>query len=368
MTNKPTQGIFEIRTVFDALGQGVLLFDTDGQLVYNNHAAYKILGANLIVLRSQGWDACAALIDGKRGDGSSANEYRAQAFQQAEPVHFKTLLSGVHLSCWVTAIYDPAGRVYTMLTIERPDWSALSELMTTFRRESEEAVEGARGHAELILKILRNSAPGMSAMQIADRVEGFAGMITTQMERLERFTHAMTRLENIRTDELATQIKQGRTKIVLDEFVEDYLEVLGERGSLDPTLSEDFRARLSLKIPSNLNVVVSPGHFRTILSDILRNAVMYSPKDSPIKLQVSRSTQGQMVQLDIIDEGYGIREKEAERVFAPFQRARQPQVLAEFGYGISLYLAKIELETMGGRIWYQSEEKVGTTFSIKLPV
>jgi signal transduction histidine kinase len=51
----------------------------------------------------------------------------------------------------------------------------------------------------------------------------------------------------------------------------------------------------------------------------------------------------------------------------PFQRSRQPQVIAEFGYGISLYLVKAELEAMGGRIWYASEEGVGTAMSLKLP-
>ena len=46
----------------------------------------------------------------------------------------------------------------------------------------------------------------------------------------------------------------------------------------------------------------------------------------------------------MIDQGYGIRAKEADRVFAPFQRARQPQIIGEFGYGLSLYLAKAEVE------------------------
>jgi len=100
---------------------------------------------------------------------------------------------------------------------------------------------------------------------------------------------------------------------------------------------------------------------------VLRNALMYSPPSTPIIMRATRLMPSEVVQIDIVDQGCGIRPKEAERVFAPFQRARQPQVMAEFGYGISLYLVKAELDAMGGRIWYESEEGVGTTFSIKLP-
>lgn len=114
-------------------------------------------------------------------------------------------------------------------------------------------------------------------------------------------------------------------------------------------------------------VAASQEYLRKALHDVLRNAVLYSPKDTPIILRAARLTPSDVVQIDITDQGCGIRAKEAERVFAPFQRARQPQIMAEFGYGLSLYLVKAELDAMGGRIWYESEEGVGTTFSIKLP-
>ena len=41
--------------------------------------------------------------------------------------------------------------------------------------------------------------------------------------------------------------------------------------------------------------------------------------------------------------------------------------MGEFGYGLGLHLCKNEIEAMNGRIWFESEEGTGTTFSIKLP-
>ena len=76
---------------------------------------------------------------------------------------------------------------------------------------------------------------------------------------------------------------------------------------------------------------------------------------------------GQHVRIEITDRGYGIREKEQDRVFAAFKRARQPQIIGVDGYGLSLYLCQAELAAMGGRIWFESEEGSGTTFGFLIP-
>jgi K+-sensing histidine kinase KdpD len=160
------------------------------------------------------------------------------------------------------------------------------------------------------------------------------------------------RLEVIRTGQLIKDVRRGRKKIELANYVEDFLEELVDEALIDPSQTSDLRDRLKLQIPDRLDVAGSPAHLGNILRDLLRNAVLYSAKDSPITLRATRTQQGAAVQIDVIDEGYGIRAKEADRVFAPFQRARQPQIIGEFGYGLSLYLAKAEVEAMGGRIWY----------------
>jgi signal transduction histidine kinase len=41
--------------------------------------------------------------------------------------------------------------------------------------------------------------------------------------------------------------------------------------------------------------------------------------------------------------------------------------MREHGHGLSLYLAKAEVEALGGRMWYDSEEGVGSTFRFKIP-
>jgi signal transduction histidine kinase len=364
---KATQANLDFRAVLDGLGQGVLLFDAEDRLILDNLAARSILGANLVLVRSEGWPACAMLLDARRTEGPTSSEIRAQALKQTEPIRFHTLLAGAYTPCWAAAIYGPGGKVYTMITLERPDWSALNELMSTFRSEASMAITSTRGHAELILQLMRKRNTGMTVEQLAQRVVGFAEIMSTHMHNLELLMNLLHRLEIIRTGALVNAVRQSRKKVKLDEYVEDFLEELVDNAKLDPTRINDLRDRLTVQISSKIYVAASRAHLTNILTDLLRNAVLYSPAGSPIILRAVLTQQGNSVHIEVIDQGYGIRAKEAERVFAPFQRARQPQVMGEFGYGISLYLAKAEIEAMGGRIWYESEENVGSTFSIKIP-
>jgi K+-sensing histidine kinase KdpD len=148
--------------------------------------------------------------------------------------------------------------------------------------------------------------------------------------------------------------------------LEDFVEVLSEVPLLDPeSENHDYRARISLDVHDDLDVNASAPYLNSALREILRNAIMYSLVGTPVVIKVNKK--GDNIQIDIVDEGYGVRPKEQERVFTAFSRARQPQIISEFGYGLALYLCKVEIEAMHGRLWFTSEENVGTTFSIMLP-
>jgi signal transduction histidine kinase len=254
-----------------------------------------------------------------------------------------------------------------MITIERPDWTAMTELTSTFRSEARMSITSTRGHAELIKQVIARRTAATTADQLSKQVSGFAGIMAIHMYRLELLMDMLQRLEDIRTGHLAAVIRNNRKTLNLADFVEDFLEEIGESPLVEaPDPGVDYRDRLRIDIPAEVEVLASKQHLAYIFRDLLRNSMMYSEPDTPITIRAVLPPKARNVQIDIQDAGYGIREKEAGRVFMPFQRARQPQILAEFGYGLSLYLVKMEIEAMGGKIWFTSEERVGSTFSFKL--
>lgn len=357
------------QSVLDGLGQGVLIFDSDDRLVLDNLAARTILGADLKLIRANGWPAAAAVFDTRLiQPDQTAEAARRRALEAARPVRFHIYRAGEYVPCWAAAVHGSGGEVFTMITIESPDWSVISDLLTRFRDEVESAAAATQGHTALIVQTLKQAKPTDTVEQVSRRISGFVTLISTHMHRVARLVKLLRRLELIRTGQLPAMIRSERRRMVLSDFIEDFLEGLDEITLIDPeTENHDYRARVAASIPDGLAVLASPARLTDILHDLLRNAIMYSMKATPIIIRAQAAPHSRSVQIDVIDEGYGIRARESERVFAMFQRARQPQIIGEFGYGLSLYLCKHEVEAMNGKIWFESEEGVGTTFSLKLP-
>lgn len=354
------------QTVLDGLGQGVLIFDAANRLVMENKAVRSILGSDLKLIRTEGWKAAAVLFNTRLTDPEKTLDViRSTALASERPVRFHAYRSGEHVPCWASAVHGSGGEVYTMLTLDVPDWTVLTELVEKYLEEVRDATDSTAGHAELIMQSMRRPKPNETVEQLGRRIGGFARIIDIHMNRLGALTRLVERLERVRTNAIREDVRTGRQRISLSEFVEDFLEELDERTLADPESEvRDFRNRLQVTIPEDLTVYASPAHLSVILRDVLRNAIMYSLKATPVYI-VARE-RDQRVQIDVIDEGYGIRSSEGERVFASFMRSRQPQIMGEFGYGLSLYLCKHEVEAMNGRIWFESEEGLGTTFSLML--
>jgi len=100
------------------------------------------------------------------------------------------------------------------------------------------------------------------------------------------------------------------------------------------------------------------------LSNIIYNAIKYSPQNTTIDLEVSKNNQ--KVVFKVIDEGIGIPEKEQKFIFNRYFRAEN--VLNEQGTGIGLNIVKSHLENLGGNIYFKSKVNRGSVFTFELPI
>lgn len=100
------------------------------------------------------------------------------------------------------------------------------------------------------------------------------------------------------------------------------------------------------------------------LTNLLYNAVKYSPEDSEIDLKVDFT--GNKIRFRISDQGIGIPEKDQKHIFERYFRAEN--VLLDHGTGIGLNIVQGHLENLGGSISFKSEENKGSTFIVEFPL
>jgi len=102
-----------------------------------------------------------------------------------------------------------------------------------------------------------------------------------------------------------------------------------------------------------------------ILSNLLNNAVKYSPQGGRITLSAREEEGG--IRFSVSDEGVGITPEHQEKLFTKFERLDRGQIERIPGTGLGLFLTRHLVELHGGSITCESEPGRGSTFTVLLP-
>jgi len=105
---------------------------------------------------------------------------------------------------------------------------------------------------------------------------------------------------------------------------------------------------------------------RAVMQNLLDNAIKYSRDGGQVDIGFRPS--GKEMLVFIKDDGIGIPKSEQIRVFERFFRAQNAIKTEVGGTGLGLYIVKSMIEQQGGKVWFESEEGKGVTFSITLPI
>ncbi|MEP3207555.1 MAG: PAS domain S-box protein [Maribacter sp.] len=128
-----------------------------------------------------------------------------------------------------------------------------------------------------------------------------------------------------------------------------------------------LKAGQKIQYPENINDLIVKFDEKTlelVLSNLIHNAIKYSPEDSVINLLVEKGDI--TLVLKVIDEGIGIPEKEQKHIFNRYFRAEN--ALLTQGTGIGLNIAKQHLENLGASLEFSSTENKGSTFAVHIPL
>ena len=124
---------------------------------------------------------------------------------------------------------------------------------------------------------------------------------------------------------------------------------------------------LSSDLPENLpHVMIDERVTRQILSNVLSNAIKFTPRGGKVDLRACIEADG-TISMSVIDTGIGISEETLEHIFMPFFQAEGGTTRKFEGTGLGLALSKRLADLLGGQLNISSKRGAGTTVTLSLP-
>ncbi len=155
-----------------------------------------------------------------------------------------------------------------------------------------------------------------------------------------------------------------KSEVDVGPLVQDAVELARVRHHLS---SESVAWDLDGRTAERLSVSGDREELSAVLSNVLDNAVKYSPKDPRIRVEVV-TPDLQHVQIKVQDNGIGIPSSELKRVFKRFYRVLNPGATQVKGSGLGLFIVRAVIQRHGGKTWAESGGAgKGTTVTIELP-
>jgi signal transduction histidine kinase/putative methionine-R-sulfoxide reductase with GAF domain len=221
-----------------------------------------------------------------------------------------------------------------------------SHLMSVVAHEIRSPLTAIKAYAEAMLDNLSNpQAPR----------ERFLGIINDECDRLTRLVGDILDL---------SRLEAGQRPLRLARF--DLARVIQETiDGLQP-MARGRKLTFQTDVLQGLVVEADPDLLRRLLTNLVGNAVKYSPLSGTIRIRAS--VQGDEWLGEVEDEGPGIPAADLPHVFERFFRARRADGEEAEGTGLGLAIARGIVDLHGGRIWVQSPESAGTRFCTALPL
>lgn len=244
-----------------------------------------------------------------------------------------------------------------------------NEFISMITHELRSPLAAIKGYAGLLqaYSITDRSAQQSAAVAITpERQQRFLNSIMEQTRHLEVLVDDLLDVSRMQAGKLALRFSPVDADALCQHVI--YLARL--------RLPQPSLYSIACHISPNLPLIwADPHRLQQVLTNVLDNAIKYSPGGGPIDLATTvlppaapEREEVPQVCITVRDRGIGIPESQQALLFRPFSRLDHPHVKRVPGMGLGLFLARTLVEAMGGMLELQSNEGVGTTIIMRFPV
>jgi PAS domain S-box-containing protein len=192
----------------------------------------------------------------------------------------------------------------------------------------------------------------------------FGGLDQRGLKTLEAADHSTTRMLRLINDLLdiekmeAGSLELNQSLVQLSEALEQSLQQVLPLASAKGVRVESQ--------PTNLTIYCDSERLIQVMVNLLTNAIKFTPPGAKVVMSAQPTSDG--VEVKVADEGRGIPASMIETIFDRFKQVQVSDARGRSGFGLGLAICKALVELHGGTISVDSQEGMGATFSLRLPM
>jgi signal transduction histidine kinase len=234
---------------------------------------------------------------------------------------------------------------------------AKSEFVSFVAHELKNPMTSVKGYTEL----LAAAAVG----PVTEAQSNFLNTIRSNIERMNTLVSDLNDVSKIEVGRLRLDFKATAVGEVIDSSVRSTRRQLDEK-----------KQTLLLELPADLPPAwADRTRLEQVLVNLVSNAHKYTPAGGQVVVAAERCANQwdpagapEVIHVSVKDNGIGINEEDQKKIFQKFFRSDDPKTREAPGTGLGLNITRSLVEMQGGRIWFESEHRKGTTFHFTVPV
>jgi signal transduction histidine kinase len=234
---------------------------------------------------------------------------------------------------------------------------AKSDFVSLVAHELKNPMTSIKGYTELLAA---GAVGAVNEMQA-----NFLNTIHANTERMATLVSDLNDNSKIEAGRLRLDFKAVELGDLVDEIVRSARRQIDEKQQV-------LQAELPPQLPK---VWGDPTRLGQVLTNLVSNAHKYTPEGGSLVISAESSPNhwdpdgaGQVVHVWLRDNGIGISPEEQPRIFQKFFRSEDTKAREAPGAGLGLNITRSLVEMQGGRIWFESQYRQGTTFHFTVPV
>lgn len=368
MTSKPKKDDFpelgheglvaQSEALFNSIGDGAIATDEFGRIIRINPAALDILEYREDEVLGEWFPKIIVALDENLTPLSLIDRPITKAFLTGKPISEKMRYrtkTGQYRPVSVTVspiLLDgrPVGaiEVFRDITVEHSIDRMKSEFISLASHQLRTPLSAVKTYSHMLLEGYMGDV--VPAQKKALRT------ILSATNRMNELVNLLLNVTRVESGSIAMNPKRHSLQKLAEEVVKE-MQVPAQEKNLS----------LHLKLPKQtLSVKTDNLLAKEVLINLVNNAVKYTPEGGEVTIGLTKK--GEQAIFAITDTGVGIPAYSQDHIFTKFFRAQNVVKQETTGTGLGLYLVKGLVDTLGGNVWFKSEENKGSTFFFSLPL